>query len=202
MHRSLPSLPGTGLPRRGLFVDHLGTLLKTPSSGYLQGPDDIEFTEDSLEALFHAGQSGWNLYLVGNERSVYQGQVSETTWNAIHDALLEQLRTHGICPTRSYICIDHPEGQAPNNKDSVYRLPNTGAMYHAAQADGISLPHSWVVGDESIDLVAGWRAGCHMAGVRTGAAVQDGQLQVEPEILANHLAAFVRQVTSGTAITR
>ena len=202
MHRSLPSLPGTGQPRRGLFIDHLGTLLETPGCGFLESPDDIVFTPDALETLFQLTQTGWNLYLVGNEDSVHRGQVTQETWEEIYEAILGGLRTHGVCPVRSYICIDHPEAPAPHNKDSVYRLPNTGAMYHAAQADGISLPHSWVVGDETIDLVAGWRAGCHMAGVRTGAAVQDGALHVEPEILADNLAALAREVSSGTAITR
>ncbi len=202
MHRSLPSLPGTGQPRRGLFVDHLGTLLQVPARGFLTHAEEIDFTPDALEVLFQAAQSGWNVYLVGNESSVHSGAVEESVWAEIHDGILAGLRTHGVCPVRSYICIDHPEGQAPNNKDSVYRLPNTGAMYHAAQADGISLPHSWVIGDETIDLVAGWRAGCHMAGVRTGAAVQDGALHVEPEILADNLAAVVREVSSGTAVTR
>ncbi len=202
MRHSLPPLPGTGQPRRGIFVDHLGTLLETPKSGYLTGPDQVEFTEGALEALFHAGQSGWNVYLVGNESSVHEGKVTTETWEAIHAEMLDIMHTNGVCPTRSYICIDHPEAAAPNNKDSVYRMPNTGAMYHAAQADGISLAHSWVVGDQTVDLVAGWRAGCHMAGVRTGAAVQDGTLEVEPETLAENLSAFVREVLTGTAIPR
>ncbi|MCB9907119.1 MAG: HAD hydrolase-like protein [Planctomycetes bacterium] len=202
MRHSIPPLPGTGRPRRGLFVDHLGTLLVMPTRGYLKGPEEVLFSEDCLEALFHAGQSGWNVYLVGNEASVHRGQVDAATWEAIHAEILSGLRAHGICPVRSYICIDHPESQTPHNKDSVYRLPNTGAMYHAAQADGISLPHSWVIGDHTEDLVAGWRAGCHTAGVRTGIAVQDGTLQVEPEFLAENLAVAVREVSAGTAVSR
>ena len=200
MRNSLPSLPGTERPNRGLFVDHLGTLLVTPPRGFLSSPEEIEFTEGSLETLFQAGQSGWNIYLVGNESSVHSGKVQAETWETIHSEMLTILRSNGVCPTRSYICIDHPDGQEPHNKDSVYRMPNTGAMYHAAQADGISLPHSWIVGDHTTDLVAGWRAGCHMAGVRTGEGVQDGTLQVEPEILADDLAAFVREVQSGVAL--
>ena len=202
MQQPLPPLPGTGRPRRGLFIDHLGTLLQVPSCGFLSSAEEVVFTEDALETLFAAGQNGWNIYLVGNEDSIFEGRVDAETWETIHAEIHEQMRSHGISVTRSYICIDHPEGQAPHDRDSVYRLPNTGPMYHAAQADGISLAHSWVIGDQTIDLVAGWRAGCHMAGVRTGAAIKDGALQVEPEILADNLSACVREVSSGTVHTR
>ncbi|MEZ5976107.1 MAG: hypothetical protein R3E96_15080 [Planctomycetota bacterium] len=51
-------------------------------------------------------------------------------------------------------------------------------------------------------MAAGWRAGCHMAGVRSGEGLKDGTLQVEPEIVAENLAAVLREITSGSALTR
>ena len=107
------------------------------------------------------------------------------------------MRANGVRIQRSYAAIDHPDGVAPHNKDSVFHLPNTGALYHAAQVDGVVLRQSWVIGDSSLELVAGWRASCRLAGVRTGEGLRDGQLQVDPEILANNLAEALREVTSG-----
>jgi histidinol-phosphate phosphatase family protein len=202
MHSNFAPLPGTQQPRRGLFVDHTGTLLETPDCGYLSSPEDLVFSAGALESLFHAGQNGWNIYLIGNERAVQDGHISKEAWEEIHTSMIETMRTHGITVTRSYICIDHPDETEINRRDSVYRLPNTGAMYHAAQTEGISLPRSWVVGDHTEDLVAGWRAGCHMAGVRTGVALGDGTLHVEPEIFADNLSAAVRELTSGMTLTR
>ncbi|MCA9002025.1 MAG: HAD-IIIA family hydrolase [Planctomycetes bacterium] len=202
MHLNFAPLPGTQQPRRGLFIDHTGTLLETPECGFIASPDELTFTPGALESLFHAGQSGWNIYLIGNERGVQDGHISQETWEEVHSAMIETMRTHGITVTRSYICIDHPDESDPGRRDSVYRLPNTGAMYHAAQTEGISLPRSWVVGDHTEDLVAGWRAGCHMAGVRTGWALGDGTLHVEPEIFSDNLGAAVRELTSGMSLSR
>ena len=53
------------------------------------------------------------------------------------------------------------------------------------------------MGDSSLELVAGWRASCRLAGVRTGLAVQDGQFPVDPEIFTDDLASALSEVASG-----
>ena len=202
MRSPYPPLPGAGPPARGLFIDRWGTLLELPEQGYVEQFDDARFTPGALDALFRAGQAGWKLYLLGNEDSVAHGRQAVETWESFEHDLLEHLRSHGIPITRNYACTDDPEGVPPHTKDSVFFLPNTGALYHAAQVDGIILDQSWVVGDSSLELVAGWRASCRLAGVRTGLAVRDGQFPVDPEILADDLANVLREVTSGEHVPR
>jgi histidinol phosphatase-like enzyme len=162
----------------------------------------VEFTPGALEALFKVGQAGWNLYLIGNEDAVAFGKMSATSWEALESALLDHLRGHGILIQRNYACLDHPEGKSPHDKDSVFLLPNTGTLYHAAQTDGIALRESWVIGDSTLELVAGWRASCRLAAVRTGLALEDGGLQVEPEIFADNLATVLHEIESGERMTR
>ncbi len=173
-----------------------------PERGHCSRFDKVEFTPGALDALFHAGQAGWKLYLLGNEDAVAFGRLSESRWKALEEALLEHMRARGIPVARSYACLSNPRGLNPGQSDSVYLLPNTGAMYHAKQVDGIDLRASWVIGDSTLELVAGWRAGCHLAGVRTGEALEDGRLEVEPEILARDLAAAVAEISAGERITR
>lgn len=202
MHSSFPPLPGSGAPPRGIFIDRWGTLLELPRQGFLSRFERTEFIPGAIDALFHAGQAGWNLYLIGNEEAVAFGRLSEEKWNALEHDLLAHLRANGIRIKRNYASIDHPQGVPPHDKDSVFHLPNTGALYHAAQVDGIVLRQSWVIGDGSLELVAGWRASCRLAGVRTGEGLRDGLLQVDPEILANDLAEALREVTSGEHVPR
>jgi histidinol phosphatase-like enzyme len=107
--------------------------------------------------------------------------------------LLEHLASYGARVRRSYACLDDPEhGKGAHRRDSVYFLPNTGAMYHAMQHDGLDLERSWVIGDSTPELVAGWRAGCHLAGVRTGNRLEDGALSVEAELICDQLAGVLR----------
>ncbi|MDA1265669.1 MAG: hypothetical protein O2816_11375 [Planctomycetota bacterium] len=202
MRSQYPQLPGSGHPARGLFIDRWGTLLELPEQGYVSRFEDACFTPGTLDALFHAGQAGWNLYLIGNESSVALGQQSMESWLQFEQDLLEHMRSHGVPIRRNYACTDDPEGVPPHIKDSVFCLPNTGGLYHAAQVDGIILDQSWVIGDSSLELVAGWRASCRLAGVRTGMAVKDGNFPVDPEILAEDLATVLHEVTSGEHIPR
>jgi histidinol phosphatase-like enzyme len=180
-----------------LFIDRWGTLLELPEQGFVNRLEDARFTPGAIDAMFRAGQAGWMLYLVGNEQSVAHGRQTLEDWESFERALLEHLRTLGIPIQRSYACTDDPQGVEPYTKDSVFLLPNTGTLYHAAQVDGIILDQSWVVGDSSLELVAGWRASCRLAGVRTGLAVKDGKFPVDPELYADDLAHVLGEVTSG-----
>ena len=186
-------IPGSGPPVRGLFIDRWGTLLAEPERP-ARSFDEVEFVPGAIDALFHASQAQWNVYLIGNEESVAFGKLPLARWQAIEEGLLDHLRAHGVPVQRMYACTDHPEGKKPHNQDSVFLLPNTGALYHAAQVDGVELRDSWVIGDSTLELVAGWRAGCRLAGVRTGQALGDGHLQVEPDLMADDLPQVLREI--------
>ena len=115
----------------------------------------------------------------GRHHQLLQGLVGLRT----HDALASA----GVVVTRDYSCAIHPEGVGAFCGDSVYQLPNTGAFYHAAHEDGVQLDRSWVVGDSTLELAAGWRAGVRLAAVRTGQGLEDRALHVEPEMWGQDL---------------
>lgn len=203
LHEPLAPLPGTAPPRRGLFIDRWGTLLELPGSGACARFEDARFTPRALQALFRARTAGWELYLIGNEEAVATGRVSDAAWKRFESALLEHMAGQGASVTRCYACLDDPvHGKGAHRRDSVFQVPGTGAMYHAMQHDGIRLEESWVVGDSSLELAAGWRAGCRIAGVRTGLALADGALGVEPSRMADDLASFVYELLALGAAAR
>lgn len=185
---STPPIPGTEPPARGLFVDRWGTLLAS-SSG--RGDPRLEFVPGAIDALFRATRAGWKLYLIGNEDAVAQGELSDAAWNAFESQLLAHLRAQGVVIQRSYACLDHPLGLGEHKKNSVFRLPDTGVFFHAAQNDGISLGESWVIGDSTVELVAGVRAGCRSLAVRSGLALGDRVLDIDPHVEAPDLARAV-----------
>ncbi len=184
-------LPGTTPRPRGLFVDRWGTLLDLPSLGYAREPGEVRFFPGVLPALFRAGRAGWNIYLLGNEEAVARGTLALDAWQAVEARILDTLASSGVSVTRHYACIDHPEGIPERRNDSVYLLPNTGAFYHAAHVEGVELGRSWVIGDSTIELVAGWRAGVRIAAVRTGLALGDRTFGVDPEMFEPDLSAVV-----------
>jgi histidinol phosphatase-like enzyme len=191
---SFPPLEGTTPAPRALFVDRWGTLLVTPEAGHARSPAELQFQPGAIEALFRATQAGWRLYLLGNEDAVAQGRLSLEEWLAVEKKLLDDLARAGVPLGRNYACVDHPEGVTGRQNDSVYLLPNTGAFYHAFHTDGIELAKSWVIGDSTLELVAGWRAGCRMAAVRTGLGLSDRTFEVEPEVFGADLRRVVLEL--------
>jgi len=184
---------------RGLFIDRWGTLCSLPASGFAKRPSDVEFLPGALDALFNASRLGWNIYVIGNEDSVAFGALSEAAWKKIDGHIQSSLIAHGIPLKRSYACLEHPEAGAPHAQPSVFRLPETGAFFHAMHNDGIDLSKSWVIGDSTIELAAAWRADLRSIGVRTGVALKDETLVVEPELMAEDLASAIAALTRAGA---
>lgn len=188
-------LPGTTPRPRALFVDRWGTLLganmESPSTPVM--PE--HFTPRAVEALFRASQDGWTIYLIGNEDAVARGSVTDAEWKGFERELLTFLAGYGVRVQRCYACLDDPEhGAGRHKRDSVYMLPNTGAMYHAMQHDGVELDRSWVIGDGALELVAGWRAGCRLAIVGGRERLAESELLVEPELETPDLATAIALV--------
>ena len=183
-------------PIRALFVKRWGTLLagRAPAKGLVFDPQLL--TPGAVDALYRARQAGWLLYLIGNEGSVAHGRITDAEWSAFEQALLGHLAAHGAQVLRSYSCLDHAGGKGVHQRRSVFQLPDTGVFYHAAQHDGVALEHSWVIGDSTVDLAGGERAGCRVAAVRTGLALSDGELDVEPQLVADRLADVVDALSS------
>lgn len=198
----LPPLPGTGVPPRGLFVSRWGALLERPLEGFPRQVTDVRFHTRVLEILFRATQAGWRLYVVGNEDGVARGRVSDATWERFHEGLLAHLRGQGIVLTRAYACVDSPQGKAPHDKESVFLFPNTGSLYHAAQHDGIELSESWLVSDDVLELAAAWRAGVRTACVGRPGAGPDGELQIEPDLVARGAAEALLEVLATAPAVR
>jgi histidinol phosphatase-like enzyme len=152
----------------------------------------------ALRLLFRAGQHGWNLYLIGNEEEVAKGRVSDAAWETFEAGLLARLSGEGIRLVRHYACLDHPKGKGKHRRDSVFRFPNTGALFHAAQEDGVELRESWLLSSDVDELAAGWRAGCRTGRVGPSPSERPtkskGGLEVEPDLAAEDLAALLAEV--------
>lgn len=198
---TLPPLPGTGAPRRGLFVSRFGALLQRgeatrPERRRLPRFDPALFAPGSLDALFRLMQSPWNLYLVGNEDAVAFGNASDEDWATFESCLIAHLQGQGIRPVRNYVSLDHPEGRGKHKRDSVFAFPNTGVFYHAAQQDGVQLNESWLISDDVFELAAGWRSGVRVASVRQTGTPSAGDLVVEPHLARPSLTHLLRELAA------
>ncbi len=195
-------LPGTERAPRALFVGRWGGLLErsnTPCKSFT----DARLAAKAGELLFRATQGGWQLYLVGNEPDVARGRVSDTAWESFQRDLHAHLTGLGIPVKRDYACLDHPQaGRGQHKRESVYRFPNTGALYHAVQEDGIELRASWMVSDDVLELASASRAGVRTLAIGCSTRAVEGPLEVDCEQSATTLAEALQVLLAGDALRR
>ncbi len=189
-------LEGTKSPNKALFIKRWGTLLNRQEAGFPEFSPEL-FTEGAVDSLFRANQAGWKIYLLGNEDQVWSGQIDQETWERFEGELIKHLAMQGVTVTRSYACTDDPINGVPGHrKESVFCLPNTGAMHHARQMELIELGSSWVIGDESLELTAGWRAGCLTASVLGPGTQAKGELETDTAFTAPDLSSVLNTLVS------
>jgi histidinol phosphatase-like enzyme len=196
--QALP-IPGTTRAPRALFLGRWSACLALPAEGFPREFHPELFSAGAEALLFRAAQAGWSLYLIGNEDEVARGRVSDPAWLRFEAELLGWLAGRGVPVARNYACLDHPEGHGIHRRDSVFLFPNTGALYHAAQEDGIHLAESWLVSSDPLELAAGWRAGCRVAHVGAGRKARLAELEVETEIAADDLNGVLHELLSADA---
>jgi histidinol phosphatase-like enzyme len=203
-NRRLPPIPGTGLPPRGLFVARWKALLPTRGPELLPRLDTAALAPEALAQLFRAAQQGWQIYLIGNEPGVASGRVSDERWEDFRLELEVLLAAQGIPLQRHYACLEDPHGKGKHRRDSVFRFPNTGVLYHAAQEDGIELAESWLVSADTDELAAAWRAGVRTLALewQGRSAAQDSELQVEPALRGPDLARGLRALLALDPLAR
>jgi D-glycero-D-manno-heptose 1,7-bisphosphate phosphatase len=138
---------------RAVFLDRDGVLnrpyLRDGVSHPPSSVDELEILPGVPEALDRLARLGLLLVCVTNQPDVARGKQTAEGLAAIHRALLERLPLLEIRACTH----DGPDGCA-------CRKPRPGLLREAADAHGIDLASSFMVGDRWSDVAAGRAAGC------------------------------------------
>jgi D,D-heptose 1,7-bisphosphate phosphatase len=147
------------MANKAIFFDRDDTLIEDP--GYINNPDQVKLLDGVAETLIELRAMGFKLIVVSNQSGVARGIVTEEILSDIHKRLEHLLGEKGASVDRIYYCPYHPEGAIPQyRKDSDHRKPNPGMLISAGKELDIDLKESWMVGNGTGDIEAGFRAGC------------------------------------------
>jgi len=147
------------MSNKAIFLDRDGTLIEDP--GYINHPDQVRLLDGSAEALIEFKTLGYKIVVVSNQSGVARGMVSENALGDIHKRLKQLLAERGAFLDGIYYCPYHPDGfVAKYRKESDWRKPNPGMLLAAAEEMSLDLGQSWMIGNSSRDIEAGFRAGC------------------------------------------
>jgi D-glycero-D-manno-heptose 1,7-bisphosphate phosphatase len=139
------------------FLDRDGVINESPEVGaYISATRDFRFLPGALEAIALLNEAGVRVIVVTNQRGVALGVLSLEQLEAIHQHMLEEVRSAGARVDAIYFC--------PHAEDSCdCRKPRTG-LYLRARSDfpDIAFDDVFVIGDSDRDMEAGRRLGARL----------------------------------------
>lgn len=184
--------------RAAVFLDRdgvLNELVLDPVSGFAEAPlrvQDVCLVPGAAAAAARLQQLGFLLACVTNQPAAAKGRISPAEVFAVHDRVLALLRAEGVEPAAWRICLHHEQGVVPELAGPCRcRKPAPGMLLDVADALGVDLARSWMVGDTDADIAAGQAAGCSTVLLKHAGSVHKRFHGVSPNLVAVSLADAV-----------
>jgi len=154
------------MPRPAVFLDRDGVInpyAYNAEFGTIDSParpDEFTLAPGAAGAIATLNQAGLLVVVVSNQPGVAKGRFSAALLDAVTDKMQRQMREAGARLDAVYYCLHHPEGKIDEYRMSCEcRKPKPGLLLRAAREWEIDLPHSYMVGDGAVDIIAGRQAG-------------------------------------------
>jgi len=163
--------------RPAVFLDRDGTLMEEVH--YCSDPARVRVFPGASDALRGLMERGFLTVIVTNQSGIGRGLLDHRQYEAVQAELLRQLGASLISAT--YCCPDLPP--------SPQRKPEPVMVFEAARDLGIDLARSWFVGDKSVDIECGRRAGVRTILVRTGYGAREYRHEIKPDYVAKDIVA-------------
>ncbi len=151
----------------GVFLDRDGVI--NEEVGYLSSLELLKLLPGVAQAIRLLNQLNIPTIVVTNQAGVARGFFPEARIHEIHQALSDLLTAEGAHIDRYYYCPHHPtEGIGSYRLDCECRKPKPGLLHKAREELRLDLAHSYLVGDNVLDIETGRRAGTRSTLVLTG----------------------------------
>jgi imidazoleglycerol-phosphate dehydratase/histidinol-phosphatase len=141
-------------PKRILFVDRDGTIIKEPADEQIDSFAKLEFYPGALQYLPKiAKELDFELVMVSNQDGLGTASFPEDTFWPVQNFILKTLENEDV--VFSNICIDRtfPADNAPTRK------PGTGMLTQYFDAEKYDLKNSFTIGDRKNDVLLGYNLG-------------------------------------------
>lgn len=167
--------------KRAVFLDRDGVLNEpVVRDGHPYPPHSLQQFKLYADAssVQRLKEAGFVLIVVTNQPDVARGTQLRETVEAMNTAV------RGVVPIDDFFVCWHDDAD-----DCTCRKPKPGLLFQAAEAWGIDLDNSFMVGDRWRDIDAGAAAGC--ATVLIDRNYRERSPQRPPDLYTRSLAAAV-----------
>ena len=187
--RMMPPAARSGLAE-AVFLDRDGTI--TEDVHYCRRPEDVRLLPGAANAIALLNKAGMPVVVVTNQSGISRGYFDWETLRAIHEELNRALARQHARVDAIYVCPHHPDDGC------VCRKPRPGLLLRAAAELGLELSGSYVVGDQTTDMLAGRACGCTTVLVDTGPSRSENRSAEEmtPDFHAGDLYAAAEWIVN------
>ncbi|MDO8601880.1 MAG: HAD-IIIA family hydrolase, partial [bacterium] len=187
--------------RPAVFLDRDGTITKYKD--FITDLGQLELEAGAAKGIKILNNFGFKVIVVTNQPQVARGMCTEADVEKINRSMTELLEKEGAHIDAIYFCPHHPERNHPDippqalkyRIDCECRKPNAGMLQDGAKKFNIALERSFMVGDTTVDLEAGRKAGCATILVKTGKAGSDGKHSAKADYVADNLENAAKIIT-------
>ena len=169
------------MSRPAVFFDRDNTLIA--NGDYLGDPAGVILIDGAADAVARVRSLGFATVVVSNQSGVARGMFDEEVVRAVNDrmdAMLVQENPDAVIERHEF-SPHHPKGTVEAYRgESARRKPQPGMLLDAAEAMGLDLARSWLIGDAPRDVEAGQRAGCRTILVRDPSLRAESPAAAEP----------------------
>jgi D-sedoheptulose 7-phosphate isomerase/D-glycero-D-manno-heptose 1,7-bisphosphate phosphatase len=159
---------GNSRLRAGILLDRDGTIIV--DHGYVGSVDRVEFIDGAAEAIASFNRAGIPVAVVTNQAGIARGLYGFDDVALVHKYVAEHLAEHGAHIDLFLFSPYHPDGVVEAYaRASDDRKPGPGMAKAAAEALGLDLAASWVVGDRPEDVGLAKAIGASAVFLGTGA---------------------------------
>lgn len=139
---------------KAVFLDRDGVInANCPREhDYIKSPAELVLLPGAAEGVARLNAAGFLVILATNQRGIARGMMTDADLEAVHQAMVAELREGGAHIDAIYVC-PHDNGECDCRK------PLPGLLFRARDELGIDLAASWMVGDHLTDVRAGKAAG-------------------------------------------
>lgn len=184
--------------KKCIFLDRDGTI--NVYKCLLHKKEDLELEKKSAEAIKMINNSEYLCIVVSNQPVVARNLCTlDKVWG-INKRLEELLyKENGAYLDDIFICPHHPHKGYPEENikykiDCNCRKPKIGMIQDAAKKHNIDLSKSYIIGDTTIDIMAGLNGGLKTVLVKTGLAGEDKSFNVEADYVVDNLLEAVKLI--------